>query len=179
MFFDENELSPPDRGWNYEPARAELLQNIAVPVCTTDAEGWLTYFNNAAAELWGRRPVIGEERWCGAWRIYATDGTVIHRSDWPLAVAMRQGHAVHSLQTVFERPDGTRVMIMPHPTPLRDRSGKVVAGSNIFRKITRLPARRKLGDLSGASEISPVTSSIGTATHSRNHRKINAVWDTV
>ncbi|MGW9821974.1 PAS domain-containing protein [Methylorubrum extorquens] len=137
MFIDECDLSPPDRGWNYEPSRAELLQKISAPLYTTDAEGWLTYYNDAAAELWGRHPVIGEERWCGSWRIYDTDGKLLAREQWPLAVAFQQSRAVHGLQAVLEQPDGTRVPVMPHPTLLRDKSGIVVAGSNILLKIAQ------------------------------------------
>jgi PAS domain-containing protein len=134
MFIDECDLSPPDGGWNYEPSRAELLQRISAPLYTTDAKGWLTYYNDAAAELWGRHPVIGEERWCGSWRIYDTDGNLLVREQWPLAIAFQQSRAVHGLQFVLEQPDGTRLPVMPHPTLLRDKSGIVVAGSNILLK---------------------------------------------
>ncbi|WP_456686761.1 PAS domain-containing protein [Bradyrhizobium sp. P5_C11_2] len=142
MFIDEYELSPPGCGWNYEPACAQLFQKISAPLYTTDAEGWLTYYNDAAAELWGRRPAIGEERWCGSWHIYEINGTRLPRERWPLALSLQQGSAVRGLQVVLERPDGTRVPIMPHPTPLRDRSGKIVAGSNILVKVTPLSALR-------------------------------------
>ncbi|UYW26432.1 hypothetical protein OKC48_24780 [Methylorubrum extorquens] len=137
MFIDECDLLPPDRGWNYEPARAELLQKISAPLYTTDAEGLLTYYNDAAAELWGRHPVVGEERWCGSWRIFDTDGKLLMREQWPLAVAFQQGSSVRGLQAVLEQPDGTRVPVMPYPALLRDRSGIVVAGSNILLKITQ------------------------------------------
>ncbi|MGH1573286.1 hypothetical protein ACRAWG_24760 [Methylobacterium sp. P31] len=116
---------------------------------TTDAEGWLTFYNGAAAELWGRRPVIGEERWCGSWRIYDTDGTRITREHWPLALAFQQGCAVQGLQIVLERPDNTRVPVMPHPTPLRDNSGKIVAGSNVLVKVRQLSV---LSDQSACSQ---------------------------
>ncbi len=142
MFVDEYDLSPPDRGWNYEPARAELLQKISAPLYTTDAKGWLTYYNDAAAELWGRHPVLGEERWCGSWRIYDTVGKLLPREQWPLAIAFQQSDAVRILQTLLEQPDGTRVAVMPHPTLLRDRSGTVVAGANILLKITQPSALR-------------------------------------
>ncbi|MEN3230177.1 hypothetical protein PUR21_21450 [Methylorubrum rhodesianum] len=142
MFVDEYDLSPPDRGWNYEPARAELLQKISAPLYTTDVEGWLTYYNDAAAELWGRHPVLGEERWCGSWRIYDTDGKLLPREQWPLAVAFQQSSAVYGRQAILEQPDGTRVPVMPHPTLLRDRSGTVIAGSSILLKITRPLALR-------------------------------------
>ncbi|CAO4194156.1 hypothetical protein [Methylorubrum extorquens] len=152
MFIDEHDLSPPDCGWNYEPARAELLQKISAPLYTTDAEGWLTYYNDAAAELWGRHPALGEERWCGSWRIYDTDGRLLAREHWPLAVAFQQGSAVRGLQAVLEQPDGTRVPVMPHPTLLRDRSGMVVAGANILLKITQRSALRDQCRGSASSE---------------------------
>ncbi|MRI57268.1 hypothetical protein D8770_25505 [Methylobacterium sp. DB1607] len=143
MFVDECDLSPPECGWNYEPARAELLQKISAPLYTTDAEGWLTYYNDAAAELWARHPVLGEERWCGSWRIYDTDGELLPREQWPLAIAFQQSGAVRGLQAVLEQPDGTRVPVMPHPTLLRDRSGTVVAGANILLKVTQPSALRR------------------------------------
>ena len=175
MFFDEYELSPPDPGWNYEPARAELLQKIAAPVYTTDADGWLTYYNDASAELWGRRPVIGEERWCGAWRIYDTDGTLLRRENWPLAVAFRHGRAVRGLQVALEQPDGTRVPVMPHPTPLHDRFGKVVAGSNILVRITQRPDLRSEGGPLHDRETHKTCKLKGPSTHARDQARSYAV----
>ena len=152
MFMDEYELSPPDRGWNYEPARAELLQKISAPLYATDAEGWLTYYNDAAAGLWGRHPTLGEERWCGSWRIYDTDGALLAREQWPLAVAFQQGSALRGLQVVLERPDGTRVPVMPHPTPLRDKAGTLVAGSNILVPVMQLATRPNLSRISEGAQ---------------------------
>lgn len=179
MFFDEYEFSPPDLGWNYEPTRADLLQKIAAPVYTTDADGWLTYYNDAAAELWGRRPVLGEERWCGAWRIYDTDGTALRRENWPLAVAFRQGHAVRGLQVLLEQPGGTRVPVMPHPTPLRDRFGKVVAGSNVLVRITHLSHRRLAGAPPHNRELPETFKLTRASTHGSDQARNHAVRDTV
>ena len=52
----------------------ELLQALGVAVYTTDADGRITFFNDAAADFWGRRPELGEE-WCGSWRLYWSDGS--------------------------------------------------------------------------------------------------------
>ena len=51
-----------------------FLEALGVAVYTTDADGGITYFNEAAAELWGRRPALGEE-WCGSFRLFWSDGT--------------------------------------------------------------------------------------------------------
>ena len=133
---DEFELIGPDRGWNYEPSRADLFQQFTSPVYTTDADGWLTYYNDAAADLWGYRPELGKTRWCGCWRIYTPDGAPLPLDQCPMAVAIKEGRPVRGVQAVLERPDGTRIPFTPYPTPLRDVSGTLVAASNVLLKIT-------------------------------------------
>lgn len=135
---DQFEFVGPDRGWNSEPSRAELFEQFTVPVYTTDADGWLTYYNDAAAELWGYRPELGTTRWCGSWRIFTTAGAPLPLDQCPMAVAIKEGRPVRGVQAVLERPDGTRIPFMPYPTPLRDASGTLVAASNILLKITKL-----------------------------------------
>lgn len=137
----EYDFDAPDSDWNYEPSRAELFRQIPAALYTTDAEGWLTYYNDAAAALWGFRPVLGKARWCGAWRLYEPDGSVLPHGECPMAVALREGRAVRGVQAILERPDGTRVCVMPYPTPLRDASGALVAGSNILLEIDRTACR--------------------------------------
>ena len=53
---------------------AELLEALPMAVYTTDCEGRITFYNEAAAELWGCRPQIGTDLWCGSWRLYWPDG---------------------------------------------------------------------------------------------------------
>ena len=49
-------IDPPDHNWNYEPSKIELYKTLTAALYTTDADGWLTYYNDAAAALWGYRP---------------------------------------------------------------------------------------------------------------------------
>jgi len=46
-----------------------LLQAIPAAIYTTDAAGRITFYNDAAAELAGRRPEIGKDEWCVTWRL--------------------------------------------------------------------------------------------------------------
>ena len=41
----------------------ETLDVLPVAVYMTDRDGRLTYFNRAAAKLWGSTPDIGAEHW--------------------------------------------------------------------------------------------------------------------
>ncbi|ACB78687.1 conserved hypothetical protein [Methylorubrum populi BJ001] len=135
------DFDAPDSDWNYEPSRADLFRQIDAPLYTTDSEGWLTYYNEAAAQLWGFRPVLGKARWCGSWRLFEADGTPLPHELSPMALALKGCRAIRGLQLGLERPDGSRMAFMPYPTPLRDATGAVVGGSNILLKVERASLR--------------------------------------
>ncbi len=52
-------------------AYGEIIQKLYAAVYSTDANGLITYYNKAAAELWGREPEIGKDLWCGSEKILA------------------------------------------------------------------------------------------------------------
>jgi PAS domain S-box-containing protein len=113
-----------------------LLSALAAAVYTTDAQGRITYYNQAAAELAGRRPELGSETWSIASRLYAADGTPLRPEDYPVAVALKTGEPIRGAEKIAERPDGTRVPILSFPTPLRDDSGKLVGAVNMLLDIS-------------------------------------------
>ena len=113
-----------------------LLEALGVAVYTTDAEGGLTYYNQAAASLWGWRPPLGDQHWCGSWRLYHPDGTPMRHDECPMATALREGRPVRGAEAVAERPDGTRIPFIPYPMPLRDRAGRLVGAVNVLVDIT-------------------------------------------
>jgi PAS domain S-box-containing protein len=110
----------------------DLLAAIPAAIYTTDAEGRITYFNDAAVDLAGRRPVIGSDKWCVSWKLYWPDGTPLPHDQCPMAIALKEGRAVRGVEAVAERPDGTRVPFIPHPTPIRDASGRIVGAINML-----------------------------------------------
>jgi PAS domain-containing protein len=61
----------------------ELLHALPAAVYTTDALGRITFYNEAAATLWGCRPVLGSDEWCGSWKLYWPDGTPLPHSECP------------------------------------------------------------------------------------------------
>jgi PAS domain S-box-containing protein len=113
----------------------ELLEALPVAVYTTDAEGRITFYNEAAAELWGCRPEVGSQ-WCGSWRLFWPDGRPLPHDECPMAVTLKEGRPVRGVEAIAERPDGSRVRFLPYPTPLRDASGRVIAGINLLMDIT-------------------------------------------
>jgi PAS domain S-box-containing protein len=109
---------------------ADLLQSLPVAIYTVDKQGRITFFNEAAAEMWGRRPVIGQDQWCGAWKLRQLDGRPMAHGECPMAVALREGRDVSWDQAIAERPDGELVPFRAHPRLLRDAAGNVVGAIN-------------------------------------------------
>ena len=114
----------------------ELLDALPVAVYTTDAEGRITYYNEAAVELWGHRPQLGTSQSCGCWKIYWPDGRPLPQDQCPMALTLEKGRPIRGVEAIAERPDGTRVNFLPFPTPLRDASGRVTGAVNLLMDIT-------------------------------------------
>lgn len=108
------------------PGSEELLRVLPVAVYTTDAAGRITFYNEAAAELWGVRPVLGVSEFCGSWKLFWPDGTPLPHDECPMAMTLKEKRPIRGLEAVAERPDGTRVPFIPYPTALFDEQGELV-----------------------------------------------------
>jgi PAS domain-containing protein len=113
-----------------------VLATSLAPIYTTDAEGWITFYNQPCIQFAGRTPVAGQDRWCVTWKLYGEDGNFLPHEACPMAVAIKQKRAVRGAIAAAERPDGTRVMFTPYPTPLFGEDGEVVGAVNILIDVT-------------------------------------------
>jgi PAS domain S-box-containing protein len=114
----------------------KIVDELPAAIYVTDAIGRITYFNEAAATLWGHRPTIGTSEWCGSWKLFWPDGRVLPHGECPMAIAIKEKRTVRGLQAIAERPDGTRVPFEPYPTPLFDASGDLIGAVNMLIDIT-------------------------------------------
>jgi PAS domain S-box-containing protein len=114
----------------------DLLAALPAAIYTTDSAGRITFFNEAAAQLWGCRPQLGSSEWCGSWRLYRPDGTPLAHDECPMATSLKENRPVRNVDAVAERPDGTRVPFMPYSTPLHDSRGALVGAVNMLVDIT-------------------------------------------
>jgi PAS domain S-box-containing protein len=120
----------------------EFLNALGVAVYTTDADGRITFYNEAAATFWGRRPELGEE-WCGSLRLFWSDGRAMRHDECPMAIALHENRDVRGYEAIAERPDGTRISFVPYPTPLQDDDGQLIGAVNVLIDVTD---RRKAED---------------------------------
>ena len=126
----ENELRDRERRFR------ELIEALPAAIYTTDAAGRITFYNKAAVELAGRRPVLGSDRWCVTWRLFRPDGTSLPHDECPMAIALKEDRPIRGTELIAERPDGTRVTFIPYPTPLHDSSGALIGAVNMLVDIT-------------------------------------------
>jgi PAS domain S-box-containing protein len=114
----------------------QILGVLPAAVYTTNAAGQITYFNEAAATLWGCRPELGSSEWCGSWKLYWPDGRPLPHDQCPMAIALKEGRPIHGMEAIAERPDGSRVSFMPFPTPLYGESGVLLGAVNMLVDLT-------------------------------------------
>jgi signal transduction histidine kinase len=97
-------------------------------------DGMIVWFNSHATELWGRTPVLGDtdERYCGAHKLYHSDGSFMAHWDTPVALALKTGTSTHEAPVTIEKPDGSRVEVLVHIDPVRDDKGAIVGAVNVF-----------------------------------------------
>src|SRR5262245_40405587 len=84
-----------------------ILDVLPAAVYVTDAGGKILYYNEAAASLWGHRPELGTNEWCGSWRLQWPDGRPLPHDECPMAIALKEARPIRGLHAVAVRPDGT------------------------------------------------------------------------
>ena len=103
-----------------------------------DSEGSITYYNEQAARIWGRSPRLGdtEERFCGSFRLYRPDGSLLPHDQTPMAVALRTGVSFRAQEVTIERPEGMILKISVNIDAIRDADGRICGAINVFTDIT-------------------------------------------
>ena len=126
-----------------EPDAMDVLKALPFAAYTTDRDGRIIAFNEAAAALWGRLPRLGEDFWCGSHKLFWANGLPMTHDECPMAATLKTGEPVRGAETILERPDGSRINFTPYPTAWKNAKGAVTGGINILVDLTeRLNADR-------------------------------------
>jgi PAS domain S-box-containing protein len=115
-----------------------MVESLPAATYATDAAGYILYYNKAAAELWGREPVIGVDLWCGSHKILHADGSLLSPDACPMAICLKEQRAVPGMEIQVVRPDGSVRHVSPQPQPIFDDHGKMIGAVNILTDITEL-----------------------------------------
>jgi PAS domain S-box-containing protein len=113
-----------------------VLDNLPVPIYTTDANGAVTYWNQACVDFAGRKPQLGEDRWCVTWQLYTMAGEPLPHDECPMAEAIKTRKPVRGKVAIVMRPDGSRRAFTPYPTPTFDSVGDFSGAVNLLIDVT-------------------------------------------
>lgn len=142
------------------PSYRQFLESLGVAVYTTDADGRITFFNDAAVALWGRTPEVGE-MWCGSWKLFWPDGAPMAHGECPMAIALKERRSVRGYEGIAERPDGTRVSFVPYPTVVNDEHGEMIGAVNVLIDVSD----RRLAEDSLRTAIAVKDEFLGLVSH--------------
>jgi PAS domain S-box-containing protein len=135
-----------------------LLQDLPAGVCATDAEGRVTFFNEALVALLGRRPEIGA-CWWETLPLAHPDGRPMRREESAPARALAEGAPVRVAATA-RRPDGRRVQLCSLAAPLRTGAGGPTGAVEVlFEVADRDDAARRAAQIDQARLAAIVASS--------------------
>ena len=110
------------------------LGPVAVYAC--DASGVIVNFNQRAVELWGRNPA-GTERFCGTFKLYRPDGTLIRPESCPMAAVLSGKMAeARDKEVILEQPNGTKLTCIVNIRPLKNERGEITGAINCFYDIS-------------------------------------------
>jgi PAS domain S-box-containing protein len=113
-----------------------IFDNLPVAIYTCDHLGYINSYNEAAARLWGRKPVIGKELWCGSWKTLQPTGEPLLFDECPMVRALKEKRAIEGVEILIQRPDGTKRNVLPYPVPTFDSSGALTGAINTLIDVT-------------------------------------------
>lgn len=118
--------------------KTHILNLLPVAVYTCDMHGMIQRYNEKAADLWGRRPVVGDKNECfsGAGKLYYTDGTYMPHDQTPVAGCLKDGLQRKDTEVIIERSDLSRIWVRENIVPIINANGNQVGIINCFSDIT-------------------------------------------
>jgi PAS domain S-box-containing protein len=122
-----------------------LFEQLPFAVYVCDRHGLVRRYNRRAAELWGRTPKLGDpnERFCGSFRMFRPDGSLLPHHQCPMADVLRTGVSVRQQEVHIERPDGSRGIALVDIEAIKDSDETIVGAVNCFQDVTESKQKDK------------------------------------
>ena len=126
---------------------ARLFEQLPFAVYVCDRDGLVLRYNRRAAELWGRSPKLRDpdERFCGSYRMFRPDGSLLPHHQCPMADVLRTGVSVREQDVHIERPNGLRGIVLVDIEAVKDSRGSIVGAVNCFQDITERKRSEEAG----------------------------------
>jgi PAS domain S-box-containing protein len=159
--------------------RAAILAQLAEGVIVADADGRITFVNEAATTLHGvARLDVEPDRYSETYRLFTVDGHPHPTETLPLTRAVR-GETVYDARWLIQRPDGAQVLAIGGARPLLAADGTQLGAVLTVRDDTaRASVERELRHLNRTLEqrvLAEVAERTKTEEQLRQAQKMEAV----
>ena len=153
---------------------APLFEQLPFAVYVCDRDGLVLRYNRRAAQLWGRSPKLCDpnERFCGSYRMFRPDGSLLPHHQCPMADVLGTGVSVREQEVHIERPDGMRGIALVDIEAVVDSDGNIVGAVNCFQDITE---RKRTED--AALRLAAIIESSNDAIISKDLDGIITSWN--
>jgi PAS domain S-box-containing protein len=123
-----------------EESYRSLMRTLPTGVYTCNKEGYFTFYNDMASQLWGCTPELSDPSYlfCGWYKVMDLQGNVIPPDQTPMALALQSNRSFRNIEAIAERKNGELVYICVNIDSLLDEEGNVVGAINVFQDITTL-----------------------------------------
>lgn len=116
--------------------RDAILQQLIEGVIVTDAEGNITFVNEAASRLHGVAKLdVPPEGYTETYHLYTEDGKPYPASKLPLSRAVLKDEIVAEARWRIRRLDGTELLVEGNARPIYDDHGKKIAAVLTIREL--------------------------------------------
>jgi PAS domain S-box-containing protein len=113
---------------SYAAERAAILQQLTEGVIVTDAQGRITFVNDAAKRLHGVAVLgVEPEHYTHTYNLLTEAGEPYPPEQLPLAQAVQGNRAVTNVRWKIRRPDGTEVLVVGSAKPIMADDGRRLA----------------------------------------------------
>ncbi len=171
-----NHTPPPERIPRLDDQEfRRLLAKLPAAAYTCDADGLITFFNERAVDLWGREPRLNDpvDRFCGSFKLFSTDGSLIPHHECWMALALRNRRAYDGQEILIERPNGSRWLALAYASPFLGERGDLLGAVNVLVDISD----RRQAELARA-HLAAIVNSSNDAVVSKNLDGFVRSWNT-
>lgn len=113
-----------------------ILNGLPVAVYLTNAEGYISDYNESAVDLWGQVPVINKDKGFSSVEVFDLFGNCLDYQQCPTAKAIAQNKLILGEELAIKMANGTKANVIVFATPYHNHLNQVQGAMCVMVDIT-------------------------------------------